>query len=141
VLPGDQSGVGVPSPAGMSQRFGPDVRLRAKRDFTTVQEQGRRIATRYVILLGHPNQCAVDRLGIIASRRFGNAVTRVRAKRRLREIFRRQSPSRSGSTLSLDLVAIPKRELLSAPFPQVRDDFVAAVSRMRLSKFGRHGAE
>ena len=31
-----------------------------------------------------------DRLGIIASRRFGGAVVRTRAKRRLREAFRRE---------------------------------------------------
>jgi ribonuclease P protein component len=47
-----------------------------------------------MILLGQPNTLGCDRLGIIASRKFGGAVARNRAKRRLRELFRRQSPRR-----------------------------------------------
>jgi ribonuclease P protein component len=98
-----------------------------------VQNHGRRVATRFMTVLAQPGHASRDRLGIIASRRLGGAVVRNRAKRRLREIFRRQSADRPspGNERPLDLVVIPKRELLSAPFPALSADFQAAVRRLR----------
>ncbi|MEZ5316664.1 MAG: ribonuclease P protein component [Vicinamibacterales bacterium] len=114
----------------MSQRFGPDVRLRKRSEFQLVQQQGRRVSTRCLIVLGHPNTLGHDRLGIIASRRFGGAVVRSRAKRRLREVFRLREPDR-GSSRSLDIVAIPKRDMLTAPLALVGQDLASAVERLR----------
>jgi ribonuclease P protein component len=85
-------------------------------------------------LLGRPNRGACDRLGIIASRKLGGAVVRNRAKRRLREIFRRQRLDRGVSHPDLpafDLVAIPRRELLAASIDVLSADFQAAVRRLR----------
>jgi ribonuclease P protein component len=79
-------------------------------------------------VLAQPGRASRDRLGIIASRRLGGAVVRNRAKRRLREIFRRQD---AASSAPLDLVVIPRRELVSAPFPDVIADFQAAIRRLR----------
>lgn len=117
----------------MSLQFGPHVRLRARHEFQRVQTQGRRAATRMVTLLVLPNQHAVDRLGLIASRKFGNAVMRNRAKRRLREIFRQTEPDMVGTRglLSLDIVAIPRRALLDAPFDAAARDFEIALDGLR----------
>lgn len=98
-----------------------------------MQERGRRVATKYMTLLGQPNSGPRDRLGIIASRRLGGAVVRNRAKRRLREVFRRQTASEP-TARALDLVAIPKRELLTAPVRAIEDDFWTAVHRLRGTK-------
>ncbi len=116
----------------MSQAFGRDVRLRARAQFTAVQDTGRRVSSRYLTLLGMANGLGRDRLGIIASRRIGNAVARNRAKRRLREIFRRGEPDviPSGQP-SLDLVAIARRDLAAAPFADVRADVQTAVRKLR----------
>lgn len=116
----------------MSLRFGPRVRLRARGEFTLVQKQGRRVATTYMTVLALPNALDHDRLGIIASRRLGGAVVRNRAKRRVREIFRRQHPD-AGSPKGarpLDLVVIPRRELANAPFAVVESDFIGALGRL-----------
>jgi ribonuclease P protein component len=117
----------------MSQRFGSAVRLKARHEFQAVQTQGRRVATRFVTLLALPNQQSVDRLGLIASRKFGNAVMRNRAKRRLREIFRHTDPDTVGARglQSLDVVAIPKRALLTAPYEAASADFIAALTSLR----------
>jgi ribonuclease P protein component len=116
----------------MSQRLGPRVRLRARGEFTLVQKQGRRVATTYMTVLALPNALDCDRLGIIASRRLGGAVTRNRAKRRVREIFRRQEPDMVGSRggRPLDLVVIPRRELVAAPYEVIESDFVGALARL-----------
>jgi ribonuclease P protein component len=114
----------------VSARFPPAVRLKVRRQFTAVQDRGRRVATKYMTVLGQPNGGDRDRLGIIASRRLGDAVVRNRAKRRVREIFRRQRPAEP-PVRSLDLVVIPRRELVEAPFAVLETDFSSAVSRLR----------
>lgn len=98
-----------------------------------MQRQGRRVATRHLILLGRPNDLDHDRLGIIASRRFGHAVSRARARRRLREMFRRHEPdtAREQGRPPIDIVAIPRREMLEAPFEALTAEFAAAVKRLR----------
>lgn len=117
----------------MSTTFGPALRLRVRAEFDLVQRQGRRVSTRALILLGHPNDRDHDRLGIIASRRFGHAVMRTRAKRRLREVFRRQGPGnvRESGRQPMDVVAIPRREMLTLPFATFEAEFVRALERLR----------
>jgi ribonuclease P protein component len=116
----------------MSFRFPREGRLRTRAEFVAVQERGRRVATRYITLLGLPNDRGRDRLGLIASRRLGGAVTRTRAKRRLRELFRlEESDTVADGQRALDIVAIPRRELASAPHDQLRADFRAALRKLR----------
>jgi ribonuclease P protein component len=79
-----------------------------------------------------PNSLDRDRLGIIASRRMGDAVARNRAKRMLRDIFRRQEPGTAAARglRPLDLVVIPRRELVTAPLAVVEQDFRIALHRV-----------
>jgi ribonuclease P protein component len=113
-------------------RFPPAIRLRARHEFTSVQERGRRVATKLMTVLGQPNAGPADRLGIIASRRLGDAVTRNRAKRRVREVFRHTTaaPTETRAT-TLDLVVIPRREMIGAPISAVEAEFLTAVRRLR----------
>ena len=94
-----------------------------------MQTNGRKVAARFVTLLALPNTYGHDRLGIIASRKLGNAVVRNRAKRRLRELFRHRRASESSTPL--DIVAIPRRDGHDAPFAALASDFDAALGRLR----------
>jgi ribonuclease P protein component len=114
----------------MSHRFGPAARLRSRAEFTAVQTDGRRTAGRYLTLLGRPNSLGRDRLGIIASKRVGGAVDRNRAKRRVRELFRRDDTRAAGSA-DFDFVVIVRPELVRAPFPAIAADFQVALKKMR----------
>jgi ribonuclease P protein component len=120
----------------MSLRFGSGVRLRTRAQFTVVQDTGRRVATRYVTVLAVPNSLDCDRLGVIASRRLGGAVVRNRAKRRIRELFRQQEPDRAAErqVRPLDLVVIPRREFVDAPFSVIELDFRSALMRLDRSR-------
>jgi ribonuclease P protein component len=117
----------------MSVGFPTGVRLRTRREFDAVQQGGRRVSARYFILLARPNALACERLGIIASRKVGNAVVRNRAKRRLRDLFRRTEPDRSAAAgrRPLDLVVIARTPVASAPMAEVAADFADALRKAR----------
>jgi ribonuclease P protein component len=117
----------------MPHKFGRDVRLRSHAQFQAVSDHGRRVTARYMTLLGRPNVLGRDRLGIIASRRIGGAVVRNRAKRRIREVFRRQMAGADAGPQPrpLDLVVIARRELVGAAFTVVATDFQTALRKLR----------
>ncbi len=75
-------------------RFRREDRLRKPGEFQRVAQTGRRQAGSHLIVLqasreaGHPDVVVAARLGLTVSRKVGNAVTRNRVKRRLREWFR-----------------------------------------------------
>lgn len=114
----------------MSQSFGRHVRLRSRAEFVAVQENGRRVASRHMILLALPNTRGVDRLGVVASRRLGGAVLRNRAKRRIREMFRVGERDRSAAR-PLDIVVIPRREVTTLVFSELQSEFDAALRKLR----------
>jgi ribonuclease P protein component len=117
----------------MSLTFPGAVRLHTRVEFDAVQERGRRVSARYVTIIGRPNALDCDRLGIIASRRVGGAVARNRAKRRLRELFRREAPAsaRAAGRQPMDVVVVARPALVSAPFAAVREDFRVALKKLR----------
>lgn len=116
----------------MSHTFGRGARLSTRAEYTAVQEAGRRVSGRFLTLLGRPNGRSQDRLGIIASRRVGGAVVRNRAKRRLREIFRREaSETVRADRPAIDFVAIARTDLARAPFAAVDADVRAALRKLR----------
>lgn len=109
-----------------SHRFSKAQRVRRKRDFQQVFDNGFRVSSRYFTLLLAPGAGSSARLGIVASRRLGDAVHRNRAKRLIREVFRLNQPLPGAG---VDLVVIPRRELFNAPFTDIDGDFRAAWRR------------
>ena len=120
-----------------SQRFSKARRVRRRAEFQRAFESGVRIKARYFTLVVAPGEGPGDRLGIVASRKLGDAVRRNRAKRLIRELFRR-TPENQGRP-SLDLVVIPRRELFDAAYSSLEADFRAAMRRtgLRLSSHAR----
>jgi ribonuclease P protein component len=108
-----------------SQGFGQSQRVRRKREFEHAFEAGYRVSSRYFTLILTPGATPISRLGIVASRKLGDAVHRNRAKRLIREIFRHLDPLAAG----VDVVVIPRRELFNVPFSDLERDFRAAWRR------------
>jgi ribonuclease P protein component len=73
-------------------------------------------------------QDAGTRLGIAATRKIGGAVERNRAKRVVRELFRR-NPAAPG----FDIVVVPRRALFDASFSSLESEYVAIVGRLGAS--------
>ncbi len=100
-------------------------------------DQGTRIHGRYATLFVMPNRAGAGRLGIAATRKFGGAVQRNRAKRLIREVFRR-SKLASG----FDVVVIPKRDLLGAGVIAIEAEYRSLLERhLRRRPTRARGAE
>lgn len=115
------------SGAVTSARFTPARRVRRRAEFQRVFALGLRVHGRYLTLLIGPNDAGTARLGIVASRKLGDAPSRNRAKRLIREIFRKIPPLAGAP--SVDVVVIPRRELFDAAFPALEKDFHSAYQR------------
>jgi ribonuclease P protein component len=71
-----------------------------------------------------PNGGDVARLGVAATRKLGSAVERNRAKRLARELFRRHRVD-----AGLDIIIVPRRDILDAPYTRLESDYRAALER------------
>jgi ribonuclease P protein component len=101
------------------------MRLAGSRDFVQIREQGERLARGCLIInwQGLPAGSA-SRVGIIASRKLGNAVTRSRARRLLRETFRlHQHELRQ----PVALVLVARKTIAGKKLAGVERDFLAAL--------------
>ena len=65
-----------------------EERLTKPRQYALVYDQGDSWVSRILVLRGTPNGLTISRYGLSVSKRVGNAVTRNRVKRLLREILR-----------------------------------------------------
>lgn len=109
-----------------SHGFGKSQRVRRRGEFQRVFDAGYRVSSRYFTLLLAPSPTEASRLGIVASRKLGDAVRRNRAKRVIREVFRHLDAEAGPA---VDVVVIPRRELFDAPFSDLDRDFRAAWRR------------
>jgi len=99
-------------------------RVRRRPEYEAIYEQGRRHSGRLMTVFVQANQFGRARLGIAATRKLGNAVVRNRAKRLVREVFRRNKP-----TGGLDIVVIPRREMIEADYAHVEAEFLSILAR------------
>jgi len=109
------------------QGFPRSLRLRSRRQFLAVYENGLKASSTCVTVFGLPNGLTHSRLGLTLTRKTGNAVVRNRAKRLLREVFRL---NRHRIGVSLDLVINGRRALLQQPLQRIEQDFLACVARI-----------
>lgn len=113
--------------------FRKDEHIRTRGDFERIYESGTRVSGRLMTLFVRPNDGSAPRLGIAATRKLGPAVVRNRAKRLVRELFRHNKPA-----AGVDLVVIPRREMLDAPYTSLEAEFRDLYDRRH--RHGRPGA-
>ena len=85
---GQETPVGIKGQASSSMAHRPEV-LRFKRDFDRIYKSGRSKGDKYVVVLHRANGLGHSRRAFLASRKVGGAVTRNRARRLMKESFRK----------------------------------------------------
>jgi len=68
----------------MQSRF----RLCGDKRFSQIHQEGRSVANNLLVVRVLPNELGRNRIGFMVGKRLGNAVTRNKVKRRLREVVR-----------------------------------------------------
>lgn len=98
-------------------KFGKDRRLRASAEFVRVQRAGRRVTSpHFVFLIAAREVEGPSRMGLVVSRKVGNAVVRNRVKRLCRECFRRDVAKLPDG---IDLVIIARGDPTGLDFASV----------------------
>ena len=108
----------------MTQAFWLADRVRRRPEFERAYNTGVRIHGRFMTVFVVANGTATSRLGVSATRKLGSAVERNRAKRLARELFRRRKLA-----AGVDIIVVPRREMLDAPFASLESDYHAALDR------------
>ena len=115
------------------ETLGKSQRLRTNREIREAYAQDRCHVARSFVLFFRAGEGADRRLGVVASRKIGNAVERARAKRRLRELFRRNRDAFRGTD---DVVLVARRPVLRAPFGKLVED-IRRIAALEASGGGR----
>ncbi len=116
----------------VSLLFPRSSRLKLGHEFTRAKTQGQRLACGCLIAnwLPLPEGSAL-RLGVVTSKKLGNAVVRSRARRLLRESFRLHQ---NDFNRPVDLVLVARQSIVRKPFGAVEKDFLEALRRAGLAK-------
>jgi ribonuclease P protein component len=113
-------------------RFPRSSRIKQKRDFTRTKLQGQRVISGCLIANFLPRPPGLPgRLGVITSRKVGQAVERSRARRLLRESFRLHQHE---FERPVDLVLVARQSIVGKKFADVEKDFLRALRQGRLLK-------
>ena len=105
------------------QRFRPQDRIRKRSEYKAIYDRARRIASRSFVLFVARNDLGRPRLGITVTRQVGGAVRRNRAKRLLREIFRRHK----SELQDVDIVVNGRSALPGAEYRRLETEFLVCL--------------
>jgi ribonuclease P protein component len=103
------------------------LRLTSRPQFLAVYESGLKASSPSIAVFGLPNGLEHSRVGLTLTRKTGNAVERNRAKRVLRDVFRRNH-HRIG--LPMDLVINGRRSMLQQTQQRLEQEFLDCVQRI-----------
>ena len=111
-------------------KFSRTMRIKQGRDFSRVRQEGQRLVLGCMI--ANWRKLPVDsihRLGVVTSGKIGNAVIRNRARRLLREAFRKHQHD---FTQPVDLVVVARASIVGKGFADVEKDFLTILRKAGL---------
>lgn len=116
---------------GPDQRLGKSRRLTRSPQIRQAFDQQHKQVGRYMVLWLREGDDAALRVAVVASRKVGNAVRRAAAKRRLREVFRKNRAALSGA---FDVVLVARADIIRASVGAIQEEFLALARRAGVYK-------
>lgn len=101
--------------------------LKKNSDFRRLYSRGKSAVTPFMVVYCRHNPTDHNRVGYTVSTKLGNAVTRNRARRRLREIYRLNLPYMNKG---YDIVVVARRKCVEAKYQKVDAAFVGACTEL-----------
>ena len=118
------------APGGGRLKFSRDQRLKHAWEFERARREGQRLVKGCLILNWRfSDDQNTSRLGVVTSKKIGNAVVRSRARRLLREVFRLHQHDLKRAA---DIVLIARNSIAGKTRPGVEGDFLNALKQARL---------
>jgi ribonuclease P protein component len=111
----------------VSERLVKSDRILSRDSFKRVYENGRKYQSRYFTAFVLDTPGDHPRIGITATRKIGGAVQRNRARRLVREAFRR---NKSLARRGIEVVINVRTALAAAPYDAFEADFIAFLKRV-----------
>ena len=108
-----------------------ELTLRKQRDFSRVYNRGSSRGSRYVVILYRENGLGYTRTAFVASKKVGNAVTRNRARRLMREAYRSLE---SGIVKGFDIIFVARNTIAGCKEDEVERVMKAALKGCELLK-------
>ena len=104
-------------------------KLHKQKDFNKVIKNGTKVTNNFVniFILKRNDEDSIRRIGLITSRKVGNAVERNLAKRRLREIFR---TNKHKLTPGLDIIFILKPEIRLTGYSELKKTILDCLKKV-----------
>lgn len=113
-------------------------RLTSSTDFKRVRRAGKSYAHPLSILVIAPNGKEISRFGVSASRAIGGAVARNRAKRRMREVLRKNLPD---IETGWDVLLIARSPLVDAEWNQLCESITGLLKRAGILGLSNDGTK
>jgi ribonuclease P protein component len=107
--------------------------LKKNYEFRRLYQKGKSVAAPCLVVYCRSNRGQDNRLGITVSNKVGNAVTRNRIRRRLREIYRLDE---GNFIRGMDLVIVARVRSAAADYDRLKSDFLGACASLGLLKKG-----
>jgi ribonuclease P protein component len=111
----------------MAESLAPRERIRKKKDFLVLYRKGYRYRSPYFNLIGLSSALAYSRVGVVASRKVGNAVARNKAKRWMRDLFRRNKELLRSP---VDLLIVASAAIREATWAELEESYLQAVGKI-----------
>lgn len=122
----------LPRSGATSLRLGRSSRLAQSRDFARLRQHGERLALGCLIANWNKLPAgSTPRLGVVTSKKIGDAPNRSRARRLLRESFRLHQHEFSQP---VDLVLVARNSIAGKSFAGVEKDYLTVLRRANLMK-------
>lgn len=109
------------------------VTLKKNSDFRRLYAKGKSAVNPYMVVYCRRNKGGVNRLGYTVSAKLGHAVVRNRIRRRLREIYRLNSPRLK---TGWDIVIVARARCIDAAYSKMELAFLDACGKLGLMREG-----